>query len=151
MHNEKDTLILQFVAMMAKVRKNLRVLHIELEKMPQIASICVDVSPAEYESGDLRERVSLAFFLDARLRDPLTPEQYSLGLSLLVKHDGEKWITEGEIGWSGGEPGWRSYIEQTLELVSIEDLLKRLPPFAKEVADLYRKEVAGNIIRNGQN
>ena len=140
MLNEKNKLILQFVQLLAKIRKLFRLIHIKIERSAMIRKVETTVSPFENEKGNLEEKVSISFFLDTELKNPKDFEKQALGISLTIRFEQQSWHAEGEIGWSGTSVGWDNYIDREYIAEDVDEFMVGLPLFVKKILEEYKDE-----------
>ncbi len=143
--NEQDEVIVDFLRMLARIRKMFREAHIEAEKAPCFRSVGTTVSHGEkdlIENGNRKNAVEVSFSLDSELKQVTDGERYSLGVSVALYRVNSQWRVEGDVGWSCLKLGWDDidYFEMTAE--TTEDLQQSLEPFVAKTLERYHRAIA---------
>lgn len=140
--------ILRFLEMLALVRESFRRAHLELDASSFIKKVDTTVTPFRSRADRLEDRVTFSYFLDGELMRPLDADRQSIGASLLLRFFEDRWVAEGEIGWTGFSVGWDSFTERICEADNAEDFLQKVPIFAEELLADYIVET--KTVETGQ-
>jgi hypothetical protein len=119
-----------------------RQVHLFAEAVPELRAVSTMVMSFEGETSDYADSgVTISVALNAELRDPINPEKKALGMSLLLRHSGEMWLVEAEVGWTGEQIGWDPLESREVQAVSIEDVFQKAPPLVEWMAAKFKEEV----------
>lgn len=135
--------ILEFLSFLATTRAIFREVHIFSERSPALRDVSTSVMPFKCKPSDYAdEGVTISIALNAELRTPLDSERQAIGMSCLLRHAGEQWHAEVEVGWTGAEVGWDDFESWEAQAISIEEIESQVPPLVELAGARFRAEVA---------
>ncbi len=128
---------------LAETEAVFRGVHIVCERNLAFRAVSTSVIPFKAKPSDYAdEGVTIEIALNAELRYPCAPERKAIGMSLLLRHSGNYWIAEAEVGWSGVQIGWDPLHSKEAVAESIEDIMDKISPMVEWVANQFKSEVA---------
>ena len=149
MKNEDESIV-QFCVVLAKTREMFRSEHIHAEMGTLFKQVTTTISHA---CGNFNESllkglpvfndqtvfgVEISYSLDAELKEMIDDDKYSMGASLAIRSLGNRWLLQGEVGWSCKSCGWDDYESFEQDVDSARDLVKVLPEFCGKMLSSYR-------------
>ncbi len=136
-------IILRFLSFLSAVRTTFRQVHLDAEKDRALRDVSTMVLPSKGEASDYADDgVTISVALNAELRNPIDSDKKAIGMSLLLRHAGGRWIAEAEIGWTGKNIGWNQFDEREVQGATVEDLMNAAPPLVEWMETRFREEVA---------
>ena len=86
--------------------------------------------------------MTVSVALNAELYKPTNADRKAIGMSLLLRHAGGRWLAEAEVGWTGEKVGWNQFDSNEAQAKSIEEIVSLVPPLVKWMDAKFRTEVA---------
>ena len=138
-----DNGILNFLTVLAHVRRMFRQIHILAEKTKLFRRVTTTVNPftTANAEGYADQGTTIQLSLEAELLEPPSPDRKAFGASLLLRHNCDVWVLEAEIGWSGQEVGWDPVDSKDVTEATIEAMMQKIPELGDWVCCRFRKEV----------
>ena len=141
--SDYDSYLLEFIGILAYVRKELRCLEIFASKQSSVSSISVTVAPTKTESvSDYADAgVTMLLALDAELKIPLDDNKKAIGASFLLRRSLGIWIVEAEVGWSGSEIGWDAFHSQEIREELFAQVAPKIPELLEQLSARFRSAI----------
>lgn len=134
--------IVRFISSLAGIRSMFRQTHLFAEKQNIVQTVSTQVEPFKGEVSDYADKgISLTIALNANLRSPPDLERHAVGMTLLIRRRGGKWIAEAEVGWTGRDIGWDPFESREIERASPEELMDDVPPLVEWMDANFRETI----------
>lgn len=140
--NSTET-ILRFLSFLSEVEAMFRQVHLDAEKNHALRDVSTMVIPFKCEVSDYADHgVTISVALNAELRYPVDSDKKAIGMALLLRHAGGRWIAEAEVGWTGKNIGWDPFDSREAQEAAIEEMMNAVPPLVEWMGMRFREEVA---------
>jgi len=142
-------IIVEYCHMLGSIRRMFRRAHIAIERSGRFKDVTCTVSHAEGQHavvfGEKQriDTVEVSYSLDCELFQETADGRYSLGASFALRHMGERWRCEGEIGWSCRDSGWEDFESLEITVDSVLESRSEIEAFVERIL----KSQAGLIER----
>src|SRR5262245_28565002 len=79
------------------------------------------------------DTVEVSYSLDCELFQETADGRYSLGASFALRHMGDHWRCEGDVGWSCRHSGWEDFESHEMRVDSVLESRSEIEAFVERV------------------
>lgn len=148
---DENKMIMNFLLALAEMRRDFHGLKLEINKWAGVSAASQTFTVSGASNGRDFDRtysdrgITLLMALDSTVNKEGPEGQHSMGVSVLLRFPENRWLVEGEIGWTSTEVGWDQFIEDALSAHDIGSVIDKLPDFTRAMLASYKKALKAHL------